>query len=119
MPRGGGDLVAWDFVCSSKAKRGLGVCKMMDMNIALLCKWLWWLGSYEGLWKRVLIEKYGIRDVWRPNMVRGPYGRSLWKGIICHLNVFMFGIGYEAGKGDKMGFWGIDGVGINLCKRIT
>lgn len=50
-------------------------------------------------------EEYGIRDVWKLNLVQGPYGRSLWEGIIRHLDAYKSGIGYEVGKGDVIGFW--------------
>lgn len=44
-------LVAWDLICSLKSKGGLGMRRLTDMNRALLCKWLWWLGSTEDwLW---------------------------------------------------------------------
>lgn len=47
-------LVVSNFICSLNEKGGLGIRKMMDMNIALVSRWLWWLGSdEEGLWKRV------------------------------------------------------------------
>lgn len=99
-------LVAWDSMCSPKAKGGLGLCRLRDMNIALLTKSLWHLGTDEdGLWKHVWIDKYGIRDVWRPNVVRNPYERSIWKGITCHLDMYLKGLVYEVGKGERVAFW--------------
>lgn len=40
-------LVAWDIVCFPKSKGGMGLHKIVVMNIALLCKWLWQLGMDE------------------------------------------------------------------------
>lgn len=57
-------LVDWETVCSPKDKRGLGIRGLVDMNVSLLTKWLWILGSTKGgLWKNLLIEKYWIQDV--------------------------------------------------------
>lgn len=98
-------LVNWETMCSLKAKGGLGLHHLVDMNVALLCKWLWRLGSKEeGMWKNLVIEKYGVQDVWRPNMVRSPYGTSIWKGIISHLDSFIKGVGYVAGRGARIAF---------------
>lgn len=80
--------MAWGTICALKSKGGLGLRKLADINVALLCTWLWHLGLDEDwLWKRVLV-KYKISDVWNPSEVHRPYGRSLWKGIIRHLEVF-------------------------------
>lgn len=59
----------------------------------------------DGLWKRVLIEKYGIQDVWRLNEIRSPFGRSLLKGIFQHLEVYKKCIACEVGKGEGIAFW--------------
>lgn len=67
--------------------------------LPLLCKWLWWLGLEEDwLWKRVLVDKYEMM-FGTSNAIRRPHGRSLWKGIVKHLDYFKKGIGYEIGEG--------------------
>lgn len=99
-------LLAWDIFCSPKSKGGMGLRRMTDMNVALLCKWLWRLGLEEDwLWKRVLMEKYWIQDVWNPNEMHRPNRRSLWKGIVRHLESFKKGIDYDMGKGNRIAFW--------------
>lgn len=40
-------LVNWETVCSPKAKGGLDIRRLVDMNVSLLTKWLWRLGSEE------------------------------------------------------------------------
>lgn len=52
----------------------------------------------------VLVEKYGICDVWNPNEIRRPqekfverYGQTL--------RFFKIRIGYDIGEGDKFYFW--------------
>jgi len=52
--------VAWEKVCEPQEKGGLGVVNIKDFNLALMGKWIWQLGSFEGgLWKEVLESKYG------------------------------------------------------------
>lgn len=41
-------LVAWNRVCSPKEKGGAGLRNLVDMNKALLCKWLWRFDQKEG-----------------------------------------------------------------------
>lgn len=96
-------LVAWDKVCSPKSKGGFGLRHIVDMNIALLCKWLWRLGSDEDwLWKRVVMEKYCISDVWNLKDINHSRGMSLWKRVMHHLDLFQRGICYDLGKGDRI-----------------
>jgi len=52
--------VNWNLVCQPKELGGLGVKDVRLMNLSLLAKWRWRLldGEY-GLWKEVLVERYG------------------------------------------------------------
>jgi len=50
-------------VCLRKEYGGLGVRKLREFNTALLEKWRWrLLIDREGLWKRVLVARYGVED---------------------------------------------------------
>lgn len=53
-------------MCTSKLEGGLGIRSLRHMNQALLGKWLWWkVDEMEGLWRTVVMEKYGFqRDEW-------------------------------------------------------
>lgn len=53
-------FLSWDQITIPKGWGGLGIRRIRDMNQALLTKWIWRLGSERGLWKRVMITKYGI-----------------------------------------------------------
>lgn len=56
--------VKWEDVCTFR-KRGVGKKKknIEAFNRALLGKWVWMLVSERvGLWREVLMEKYGFRD---------------------------------------------------------
>lgn len=58
-------LVAWDDMCKSRKKDGLGIVKMRVMNKALLSKWLWRFGKEENsLWRQVIASKYGLQNAW-------------------------------------------------------
>lgn len=47
-------------------------------------------------------------------MVRGPYGTSLWKGIIRHLDIYQKRIVYEIGNGNRVFLGRIGGMGADL-----
>ncbi|RVW29977.1 putative ribonuclease H protein [Vitis vinifera] len=69
-------LVSWEKVCVSKEKGGLGLRKIVQLNKALLGKWVWRFASArDGMWKRVLVAKYGQEDFgWRTKKANGPFG---------------------------------------------
>ncbi|KAL5725053.1 hypothetical protein ACHQM5_008240 [Ranunculus cassubicifolius] len=53
-------LVSWEDVCIPKEFGGLGLRRIVDINVSLLCKWLWEIGTEEQvLWKRLMRQKYG------------------------------------------------------------
>jgi len=69
---------SWNLACKPREFGGLGIIDPKLFNLTLLGKWIWRLGSDEGgLWKEVLISKYGG---WR-FMGEGGKGRScsLWR----------------------------------------
>ena len=48
-------------ICKHIAQGGLGIHSIENMNKALLGKWLWRVGnSTQGLWRRILINKYKV-----------------------------------------------------------
>lgn len=54
-------LISWEQICILLKFGGLGLRRLRDVNVSLLCKWLWALGSEENkLWKRIITEKYGV-----------------------------------------------------------
>ena len=98
-------------VCKPREFGGLGIIDPKLFNLALLGKWIWRLGSAEGgLWKEVLISKYGgwrslgengkgsscslwwkdLKEVWSPK----GWGRS-----------FEDGFKRKVGDGKKILFW--------------
>jgi len=68
---------SWKKVCKPRELGGLGVIDLKLFNLALLGKWIWRLGTDKGgLWKEILISKYGG---WRSLRGEGKSSKcSLW-----------------------------------------
>ncbi|RVX13511.1 putative ribonuclease H protein [Vitis vinifera] len=66
-------LVNWEMVCTGKEKGGLGLRKLVLLNKALLCKWVWrFARAKDELWKQVLTVKYGQEELgWRTKKANG------------------------------------------------
>jgi len=103
--------VAWDKVCQSKDKGGLGVIDLRKFNLALMGKWIWRL-KYEksSLWKDILDSKYGR---WRGLRSQGQNCKeSLWWRDIRKVwnleecgNDFEDKSWWEVGDGKEIRFW--------------
>ena len=51
----------WDTICLNKDKGGLRVRMLLNLNRALLGKWIWrFTVEKEGLWRLFITLKYGI-----------------------------------------------------------
>lgn len=50
------------------------------MNMALLSKWVWYLGDENNsLWKKIIVQKYGIDETGLYTTQRLPtHGYALW-----------------------------------------
>ncbi|GLT77858.1 hypothetical protein SLA2020_494130 [Shorea laevis] len=106
--------VKWEAICWNKEKGGLGVPDLRRRNWALLGKWWYRLGDgREGLWKRVVKEKFyngrqevGITDVENLSVSK------IWGDIISIRgkseelrNMLVKGFRWEVGNGCRVGFW--------------
>ncbi|GKV32614.1 hypothetical protein SLEP1_g41208 [Rubroshorea leprosula] len=116
--------VRWDKVCRDKEQGGLGVKDLRKFNLALLGKW--WgrlVNEEEGLWKEVILQKYGKVGEPRFNWLREGYGSgSRWWRDICRLNVLdqendgwlAKGLNIKIGEGDSVKFWWDDWSGRGI-----
>ncbi|GKV42785.1 hypothetical protein SLEP1_g50152 [Rubroshorea leprosula] len=106
--------VKWDYVCSAKAKGGLGVPDLRRKNWAMLGKWWYRMGDgVDSLWKRVVREKYygGRREV-DITAIECARTSKLWRDIIRiggqslkHRIMLAEGFKWEVGEGNKVAFW--------------
>lgn len=111
-------LLSWERVRLPMIWGGLGIKRLKDLNMALLCKWLWNLGNGEDrLWKKIICEKYG-RDVggWLTRSNSKPYGCGLWRGSMLSLPFFQSKIHFRVGNGMRIKFWEDHGVQKNPSK---
>ncbi|GLT99814.1 hypothetical protein SLE2022_172280 [Rubroshorea leprosula] len=106
--------VKWEVICWSKEKGGLGVPDLRRRNWALLGKWWYRFGDgREGLWKRVVKEKFyggkpevGITDVENLRV------SQIWGDIIRIggnseklKNMLRQGFRWKVGEGCRVNFW--------------
>lgn len=74
-------LVSWEVVCLPHNLGGLGLKRLSEFNVALLCKWLCRCRE-DIFWLRVVKEKYGIRKGRiLPKIPKAPVGCSIWRGL--------------------------------------
>ena len=102
---------SWKKVCEAREDRGFGILDLRIFNSALLGKWIWCLGSDKGgLWKEVLVSKYGY---WR-NLRAGRGGSSdslWWKDLREVWSLKGWGQNFEdvvarkMGNGNEVIFW--------------
>lgn len=63
-------LMKWDMVIKHKELGGFGLGCLKSKHWALLAKWFWRFGEEEGLWRRVIVDKYGEdENGWVPSKV--------------------------------------------------
>ncbi|XP_058726223.1 uncharacterized protein LOC131597549 [Vicia villosa] len=81
---------SWDTVCLPIEKGGLGVRRIGDFNVALLCKWKWRiLEQTRALWYGVLKARYGdinLSFVHEGVKGKGEVLKSVWWRDILSLN---------------------------------
>ena len=100
-------LINWEVVCTQKDKGGLGLRKIILLNMALLGKWVWRFAiEKDNPWKKVLLVKYGQEGFgWRTNEVRGTYGVGVWKEILKEACWCWDNFQFKVSKGTKIKFW--------------
>ncbi|GKU93217.1 hypothetical protein SLEP1_g6825 [Rubroshorea leprosula] len=123
--------VKWDYICFSKRKGGLGVSDLCRKNWALLGKWWFRLGDgVEGLWKKVVWEKYyGGREEVDITALESVRVSRIWRDIISIgqrsgrlQDMLVKGFKWGVGEGCRVGFWRSVWVGEkalrDLCPRL-
>lgn len=115
--KGGSHLVRWDIAASPNTHGGLGINRLCDTNIALLCKWLWrYITEDQSLWKLVINTKYNKEDYSLfPSLYKGPKSKALWPHIVKTSSTFSHYIHKKIRNGISTSFWHENwtGLGIN------
>uniref|UniRef100_A0A1U7V1A2 Uncharacterized protein LOC104212559 n=1 Tax=Nicotiana sylvestris TaxID=4096 RepID=A0A1U7V1A2_NICSY len=111
-------LVKWTKVTLPKALGGLGVKDLALHNKSMLMKWHWRFNQDDaGLWKEVIITKYGRLNHWCTNRIRTPYGTGLWKSIHNLWGAFSNNIHFQIGDGATTKFWTEKWIGDSTLKE--
>jgi hypothetical protein len=74
-------LTRWNIICRPKDQGGLGIEVLDIKNICHLCKWLFKLLSEEGVWQKLLTNKY-LRGKTLSRVQAKPTDSPFWKGIM-------------------------------------
>ncbi|GKV04538.1 hypothetical protein SLEP1_g16691 [Rubroshorea leprosula] len=119
--------VSWDSICVDKERGGLGVDVLERRNCALLGKWWFRLGDgLEGLWKRVIWEKYyGGRKEVEVTSFASLNMSQVWKDIVSVgsgferlLEMLVKGFKWKVGDGSCVIFWSDKWVGEEPLKNL-
>lgn len=98
-------LVAFEGVCLPIELGGLGLKRVREINLSLLCKWFWRIRE-DHLWSLIVKEKYGLRagGVF-PKKSNLPMGISVWRGLAKVEELFQILTKVELGDGVSTSFW--------------
>ncbi|CAM8878686.1 unnamed protein product [Rhodiola kirilowii] len=108
-------FVKWDKLQRPKSFGGLGIQGMAEKNSALLARWWWRLvSSRDGLWRRMILEKYSIKECQNLEEVK-VHERKVskpWKDILGVVKgssevglAFREGLNFKLGNGNTLRFW--------------
>lgn len=81
-------LAKWQIICQPKELGGLGVANLAIKNICLLSKWLYKLLNEDGMWQRLLTNKYlGGKSLTQASRKLGD--SHFWAGLMNAKDQFL------------------------------
>ncbi|KAL0403882.1 UNVERIFIED_CONTAM: putative mitochondrial protein [Sesamum radiatum] len=97
--------LAWDKICKSKNKGGLGLKRLHAFNRALLAKKLWRIiDNPNSLISRIWKQRYYPSTEWY--MATGGAGSSfMWQSVLASRNLIMAGLRWQIGAGRNVRIW--------------
>ncbi|KAL9663373.1 hypothetical protein QQ045_018759 [Rhodiola kirilowii] len=105
----------WEKLQRPKAFGGLGIQGMAEKNSSLLARWWWRLvSSRDGLWRRMILEKYSIKDCHNLEEVNVQERKASkpWRDILRVVKgnsevglAFREGMQVKLGNGNTLRFW--------------
>jgi len=97
-------LVKWDILCRPKDQGGLGIVNLQLQNKCLLAKWLVNLLNTDGMWQKLLTNKY-LHSKSLTQVKARPYDSHFWRGLM-KIKDEVFSLGsFEVKDGSKTRFW--------------
>ncbi|WVZ62664.1 hypothetical protein U9M48_012381 [Paspalum notatum var. saurae] len=97
-------LIKWDQVWQPKQQGGLGIIDLQVQNKCLLSKWLFKLANEDGIWQRLLRNKY-LKSKPFGSGSKKPGISHFWAGLMEVKHLFL-GLGsFLVGNGSQVHFW--------------
>ncbi|KAM0041803.1 putative reverse transcriptase zinc-binding domain-containing protein [Helianthus debilis subsp. tardiflorus] len=104
--------VAWEVITTPKKDGGLGISRMLDVNLALLAKWAWrFTVENDSIWRGFIEAIHGGRGFWSFLPVKRAIPRC-WKSIVNVLENMRLAdkslhqlIRGVVGSGNNIRFW--------------
>ena len=92
---------------------GLGILNLEVFHKALLTKWLWKLETEEGLWKKLLLEKY-VKGRCISEVTHKTGNSQFWSGLMEMKDIFINILKNVLETVKTLGSGKIPGLMINL-----
>ena len=97
-------LAKWEILCQPKYQGGLGIQNLDIQNKCLLSKWLFKLLNEDGMWQKLLRNKY-IKDKTQGSWVKKPTDSHFWKSLMNVKDPFIgYGL-FKVKDGSQTRFW--------------
>ena len=97
-------LTKWEVLCTPKEQRGLGILDLDLQNRCLLSKWVFKLISEDGIWQRLLRNKY-LRYKTITQVEHMPGDSHFWSGLMKAKNDLLRMGKFKVGDGSQTRFW--------------
>jgi hypothetical protein len=97
-------LTKWNMVCRPKDQGGLGIEVLDVKNICLLSKWLFKIINEEGMWQKLLCNKY-LKTKTIAKVQAKPTDSPFWKGLMHQKETFLKYGSFVVGDGEGARFW--------------
>ena len=98
-------LAKWDILCQPKCLGGLGILNLEVQNLCLLSKWLFKLLNEDGLWQKVLRNKYLKNNKCLSQVKKQPGDSHFWTGLMDVKVLFLEKGKFKVNSENQTRFW--------------